>query len=155
MFDFIAEISVDNSKSILDKEFFNSVDVYKKLSYINNSIELDNSKFVYLNKHEKSKSVFEDTDFVVLIHGYCFTRLKSEDLPEKKRLFADDIVNLFKKYDSEFYKHIKGSYSIVIFEKSNNKVNVFTDEFNLRKIYYSTNQGKLVISSSLSAFSAY
>jgi len=155
MFDFIAEINIDNSKSELKKDFFSLIDVYKKLSYHNNSIELENSRFVYLSKHENTKSVFENNEFVVLIFGYCFTRLKTEELTKKRRLFADDIADLFKKYGNEFYKQIKGSYSIIIFEKSTNKLNVYTDEFNLRKVYYAKSNDKVIISSSLAAFSNY
>ena len=155
MFDFIAEINVDSSKSELKKDFFSSIDVYEKLSYHNNSIKLENSKIVYLTKHKNSKSVFENDEFIALIYGYSYTRLKSDKLTEKRRLFAKDIANLYKKYENDFYKQIKGSYSIIIFEKNSNKLNVYTDEFNLRKVYYAKSDDKLILSSSLAAFANY
>jgi len=106
-------------------------------------------------KNDKNKSVLENNEFVVLIYGYTFTRLKSTELTEKRRLFAEDIASLYGKYGNEFYKQIKGSYSIIIFEKNINKLNVYTDEFNLRKVYYAKSNDKLILSSSLAAFSNY
>ncbi|MBN1250643.1 MAG: hypothetical protein JXA16_00805 [Bacteroidales bacterium] len=155
MFDFIAEINTINSKSELNNEIFNSIDVYKKLNFNTNIIESENSKFVYLTKHSNTNSVFENEKYIVLIFGYCFTRINNSENSEKKRLFAENIADFYNKYQSEITKFIKGSYSVLIFEKEKKILNIFTDEFNLRKVYYAKINDKLLITNSLSVFPKY
>ncbi|NJO87649.1 MAG: hypothetical protein HC831_00820, partial [Chloroflexia bacterium] len=72
-----------------------------------------------------------------------------------KRLTAQEVSILYLEHNRKITDYIKGSYSILIFDKQKNEVIAFTDKFNIKNIYYSYTTDQLLVSSSLSAFSHY
>jgi hypothetical protein len=155
MFDFFAEINFKEKETKLSDDFFENQEVYKKLPHKAYQTEFNNSKFLWLSKFDDTDSVFENDQYITLIYGYVFTRLDAELKIGTKRLTAQGISTLYLEHNQEITNYIKGSFSILIFDKQRSEVIVFTDKFNIKNIYYSYANDQLLVSSSLSAFSHY
>ncbi|OQX96827.1 MAG: hypothetical protein B6I20_13975 [Bacteroidetes bacterium 4572_117] len=154
MFDFFIEIRNKENSTLLNKEIFSSEKLCNQINCFRRKIEGENIKALALSKDEQFPSILDTDKYTVFIYGYCFTRLDSKET-EKKRLYADDILNIYNTEAKNITSVIKGSYSILIYDKKQNSLEVFTDELNLRSLYYAHVDDKLIISSSLSAFSKY
>ena len=154
MFDFFVEIEKNSDPHLMDRMIFDKRKEYQELVYSTKFIDIVNGRLIALSKNEKDGSVLDHNDYTVFIYGYCFTRLEGE-IKEKKRLFAKEILDIFLDKGKEITSLIKGSYSILIYNKKLNSLNLFTDELNLRNVYYADIDDKLILSSSLSAFKAY
>ncbi len=155
MIDFFAEIHFTSNEVLITNDFFDKQNVYSELTYFNFQTEFNNCKFVWTKRFEEIDSYFENNQYLTLIYGYCFTRLDSNLKIGKKRLTANDLGTLYDEYKERITDHIKGSYSMLIFDKEKNEVRLFTDKFNIKNIYYSFNGSRLLISTSLGAFSQY
>ncbi|MFN8258887.1 MAG: hypothetical protein U0W24_24580 [Bacteroidales bacterium] len=155
MIDFFAEIFFDNQTSILNDNLFSKQKVYSNISYIELSSSFKNCKIIWTNKPGKEENVSENDEFFCLVYGYCFTRLDSNLEIGKKRLFSNDLIFLYQKFGKKITDHIKGSYSLFIFDKENQEAVLITDKFNINNVYYSYNNERLLISSSLGAFCTY
>ncbi len=155
MFDFFAEINFTNNNLKLVDDFFDQQEVYHKLPHQTYQTQFGQSKVVWISKSEDTNSVFENDRYFTLIYGYAFTRLDAQLKIGTKRLTAEEITQLHDEHRQKIMDYIKGSYSILIFDKKNESVCVFTDKFNIKNIYYSYSENQLLVSSSLSAFSHY
>jgi len=155
MFDFFAEINFTKKDPKLTNDFFEKQEVYSKLLHKTYHTEFDNCKFVWLSKHEEKDFANETERYFTLIYGYVFTRLDARLDIGTKRLNAEEITKLHEEHHEKVMDSIKGSYSILIFDKQNKQVCVFTDKFNIKNVYYSYSNDQLLVSSSLSAFSHY
>lgn len=153
MFDFFAEINFIPKTAEISENFFDNQPAYSKLTYTSHSLAHENSKFVWLSRYENPDCSFDNEKYIVLIYGYIFTRIKTNQ--ETKRLTAEDIAKLFDENKDNIGDLIKGSYSLLIFEKAKTKVHLFTDHLNIKNIYYSYSNDKLLVSSSLSSFTHY
>ncbi|MEN8121654.1 MAG: hypothetical protein ABFS35_14985 [Bacteroidota bacterium] len=154
MFDFFIEIMNDGNSNFPDKKLFASNELCEQTNCNQKKIDGKNIKVIALSKDKQFRSIHESGEFIVLIYGYSFTRLDSEQ-KTKKRLFADDILEIYKTKGKNITSLIKGSYTILIYNKNENSIEVFTDELNLRNVYYSKIEDKFILSSSLSAFINY
>ncbi len=155
MFDFFAEINFKEKETKLSDDFFEKQEVYKKLPHKAYQTKFNNSKFLWISKFDDTDSVFENDQYITLIYGYVFTRLDAELKIGTKRLTAEEVSMLYLEHNRKINDYIKGSFSILIFDKQKCKVIVFTDKFNIKNIYYSYTTDQLLVSSSLSAFSHY
>lgn len=151
MFDFFIETGKNLSNNSLDKDLFYSAEFCNKKRCHSLSINLDNFKAIMLGKDEKFPEVLQTDDYIVMIFGYCFSRSKNEN-NQVIRLQADDLFKIYKKYDQEIVHQIKGSYVLIIFNSKSNSLNIFTDELNIRNVYYAQQDNKLLISNTLSSF---
>ncbi len=100
-------------------------------------------------------SFFEDENFAVYIYGYCFPRTDTEFFKEHKRLTAKQIAGAYGSLQQRMLKEIKGSFSIFLYDKKREQVEVFTDPFNVRPMYYHQKGKRLVVSTSLSSVIQY
>ena len=96
-------------------------------------------------------SFFEDEGMAVYIYGYCFPRSDNSFFKEHKRLTAEQISQAYVSLQQHMLKQIKGSFSLLIYDKKKEQVQVFTDQFNVRPCYYHLKDKRLVVSTSLSA----
>ena len=154
MFDFFIEIINNGSSTFPDKQLFVSEKLCEQTRCNQKKIEGKKIKVIALSKDEQFRSIYESEEFIVLIYGYSFTRLDSKQ-EKKKRLFANDILEIYKIKGRDITSFIKGSYVILMYNKKENSIEVFTDELNLRNVYYAKVEDKFILSSSLSAFINY
>jgi len=73
------------------------------------------------------KCIYETKDYVVLFDG---------NIEHKSKTTEDYIINLYKKYQEDAFSKIKGSFSIVIYDKKNKKVILAKDPFGRKPLYY-------------------
>jgi len=154
MFDFFIEIKYKGDFFLSGKQIFPSEKYCNLTKCHKKKIERENIKVETLSKDEQFRSVYESEEFIVMIYGYCFTRLDSEQ-ENKKRLFANDILEIYKQKGKNITSLIKGSYALTIYNNKENSIEVFTDELNIRNVYYAETNDKFILSSSLTAFINY
>lgn len=100
-------------------------------------------------------SYFEDESFAVYVYGYCFPRMDSSFFKEDKRLTAQQLADGYHQLQQYLLKQIKGSFSLLIYDKKGQQVQLFTDPFNVRPMYYQLKENRLAVSTSLSAIMQY
>jgi len=152
MIDFFAEIYFGTEQPKITNDLFDKQKVYSQLKHYNFQVQFNNCKVVWTDKSDKSEAVFDDDNYFSLIYGYCFTRLDSNLKIGKKRLTTNEISILYSEYKEKIVDHIKGSFSILIFDKAKNSLQIFTDKFNIKNVFYSYNGSRLLVSSSLATF---
>ncbi len=129
---------------------FKEIDPYKKMIFAHQESLSDDAYLVSLHKrHDDNSPVHDDDDFQVRIFGYCFARTDSSYLKDRSRLSANRIAQIFDEHGAAFIEMIKGSFSILIFDKRKKELSVFTDPLNVRPLYYTHYASQLAISSSL------
>ena len=156
LFDFIAFIDPTKNSSdeppAQESNPFAALEPYASLSYHPQESRSQHAQVISLHKHpNESESVFGDGTLEVYIFGYCFTRLRSERFPEKGRLDAERIAQCYRDWGTEFIREIKGSFAILLLDKSARQSYVFTDPLNVKPVYYYQEGTQLVVSSALSA----
>ncbi len=154
MFDFFIEIIFSGNSIFPKQKIFPSEELCADNNCYEKRVEKKNINIALLSKDENFFSFSDNEEFTILIYGYCFTRLDSK-IEKKQRLYANDLLEIYKTEEKNISSVIKGSYAILIYNNKNNSIEVFTDELNLRQIYYAKNNNNLILSSSLSAFKTY
>lgn len=154
MFDFFIEIPFDGNSNSPKKNIFPSEQLCGANNCHKKRVSKKNINIVVLSKDEQFSSFFNDDEYSVLIYGYCFTRLNSK-IAKKQRLFATDVLEIYKTEAKNITRIIKGSYSLLIYNEKTNSIEVFTDELNLRNVYYAQTENSFILSSSLAAFTKY
>lgn len=133
---------------------FNDLEAYKKLMFAEQEDRYDNAYLLSLHKrHDDNFPVHSDSHYDVRIFGYCFVRTDNTQLKDRSRLSANRIAQIYEEHGVNFIKKIKGSFSILIFDKCKKEVLIFTDPLNIRPFYHYQKGQELIISSSLSALS--
>ncbi len=154
MFDFFIETGENLSNKLLDKNLFYSTKVCNKNRCYQLNMRIDNLNALIYGKDQNFPEVLQTEDYFVMIFGYCFSRAGNEN-NQIQRLQAEEVLKIYKKSGNSIVKQIKGSYTLIIFNIKSNSLNIFTDELNIRTVYYSQQGNKLLISNSLSAFIKY
>lgn len=154
MIDFFIEISPDKNSFKLSRSLFDKRPVYKQFPAFLKEIQTDHAKVLALSSETEDRAIYESEKLLVIIYGYCFTRLDSA-LPNKKRLDATELAELFDSFGQQITDMIKGSYTIAIYQKLNNILDVFSDELNLRNVYYAHSGKNFLVASSLALFPVY
>lgn len=102
-------------------------------------------------KEPDQLSYYEDEDTAVYIYGYCFPRTDTSFFKEHKRLTARQIAEAYVSLQQHMLKQLKGSFCFFIYDKKREQVQVFTDPFNVRPVYYHLQGNRLTVSTSLSS----
>ena len=100
-------------------------------------------------------SFYEDEKVEVYVFGYCFPRSNSNFFAEHKRLTARQLAFAYSKLQQHFMKEIKGSFSLLLFDKERQQLQLFTDPLNVRPMYYHAHGSRLAVATSLSALVQY
>lgn len=129
---------------------------YQSLSYQEELKATPDCSIRSLYKHKADPlSYFEDASFAVYVYGYCFPRMDSTFFKEDKRLTAQQLANGYKELHQPLLKQIKGSFSLLIYDKGRRQLQLFTDPLNVRPMYYHLKDNRLAVSTSLSAIMQY
>ncbi len=154
MFDFFIETGENLSDNRLDKDLFYSTKVCNKNRCHQLNIKTEKLNALIYGKDQNFPEVLQTEDYFVMIFGYCFSRAGDKN-NQVIRLQADELLKIYKKSGKNIVNQIKGSYALIIFNIKSNSLSIFTDELNIRTVYYSQQGNKLIISNSLSAFIKY
>ena len=151
LFDFIAFVNTDGQATPYDNPF-DELNPYPSLSYHHQDAQSEHAQVISLHKYtEETRSVYRSDDLEVYIFGYCFTRLDSRRFPDRTRLSAQRIADVYQGWGTNFIREIKGSFAILILDKGQQTTHVFTDPLNVRPVYYYQIGSQLVVATSLSA----
>ena len=99
--------------------------------------------------------VSEDKRLVVYFSGTLYNRseqVKKYDLPLKADTTisdADLILQLYRSFGENLLSHLEGTFSFLIYDKGEEKLLLCRDRFGVQPLYYSTNPGFLVFSSTI------
>lgn len=131
---------------------FKDLEPYKKMIFAHQEALSDDAYLVNLHKrHDDNFPVHDDGQYQVRMFGYCFARTDNSYLKDRGRLSANRIAQIYDEYGSDFVQLIKGSFSILIFEKKKKELLIFTDPLNVRPLNYIQRNSQIFVSSSLSA----
>ena len=149
LFDLFASFDFSGNK-VSAANPFKETDPYKKMIFAHQESISDDACLISLHKrHDNNFPVHDDEHYQVRIFGYCFARTDNPYLKDRSRLSANRIAQIFDEHKAAFVEMIKGSFSILIFDKKENEVLVFTDPLNVRPLYYTLNSSQLTLSTSL------
>ncbi len=149
LFDLFASFDF-SGKKVSAANPFRETDPYKKMIFAHQESISDDAYLISLHKrHDNNFPVHDDEHYQVRIFGYCFARTDNPYLKDRSRLSANRIAQIFDEHKASFIEMIKGSFSILIFDKRKDEVLVFTDPLNVRPLYYTLNSSQLVLSTSL------
>lgn len=107
-----------------------------------------------LGKNKDFPEIYQNKEYLLMIFGYCFTRASANN-GLVARLQAEELQKLYQKNGKNIVKQIKGSYVVIVYHFQTQTLDVFTDELNIRTVYFARYENKLLLSSSLSAFINY
>lgn len=151
LFDLFACFSFGEDK-VKSRNPFKDLDPYRKMMFARQESVADDAYLISLHKrHDDNFPVHEDDQYQVRIFGYCFVRADNNELKDRSRLSANRIAQIYDDYGSAFVEKIKGSFSILIFDKRKKELLVFTDPLNVRPLYYSQKASQFMVSSSVAA----
>lgn len=86
---------------------------------------------------------YQNDRYVLLFNGEIYN-YKKFDANE-----YEAILKAFKKYKNNVAKHLDGQFAIIIYDKINNEVFFFNDDFKINCVYYTTFENSLILSSNL------
>jgi asparagine synthetase B (glutamine-hydrolysing) len=156
LFDLFALVDFSDGIKTAPADPFASQDGYKALKYHD---EVSNTAHASIRslykKQADALSFYGDDSLEIYIYGYCFPRSGSQFFKEHKRLKASEIAFGYSRLQQHLLKEIKGSFSMLIYDKKAEQLQVFTDPLNVRPMYYYQHDKRLAISTSLSAVMQY
>lgn len=151
LIDFFALADFSGKQAKVENPFAGQEE-YQTIQYHEEVRETDSVSVRSLYKRKPDElSFFEDEETAIYIYGYCFPRSDNSFFKEHKRLTAKQIAMAYVSLQQHMLKQIKGSFSLFIYDKKREQVQVFTDQFNVRPCYYHVQDKRLVVSTSLSA----
>ena len=101
-----------------------------------------------LNKFLNDKLFFEDENRIIVIEGVILNKLQI--IKDYDNLAWLDVVwKLYMERGDDFFRIFRGSFSGLLFDKSNTKWIIFTDHIGSKHLYYYRNEQVLVISSEI------
>lgn len=105
---------------------------------INDKIEITR---ILNNKFAEDKLFYEDQEIVIVIDGIL---LNAKELKNKysSKSNSDLIKQLFKSHGADFFKILRGDLSLILFDKSKNRLLIYTNIIGTKPIYYYNNQGE-------------
>lgn len=116
--------------------------------------KINDAVIIGLDQLTQNETYADDSHFI-LLHGECYSRIDDPYTHKQGKLSARDIATVYEQFKNDFVHHIKGSFAILILSKVEQKITVFTDQLNLRSIYYHQFSDGFALSSSLTALINY
>lgn len=123
------------NKLIDNKYRIDPIEQDYKLVYKDSKLEFYNFGITKLF----DKSIFDD--HLAVIDGYCFD--------ENNLLNAADLIKIYLKNGTSHFKKFSGSYNLIIYKISEEKLIIVPDEFASRMLFYNNNSNCLLVCSRL------
>jgi len=150
MIDLCGAITFDSSNHYRIENSFDKILYYNELN--KKSTTKTGENFTLHLFDEKQNEYFENKDLFLIIFGEVFYNLKTEN--KNKQLFIEQLYKLYNQYGIDFYKYIKGTFNVVIYDKRVNTAYIVSDRFNIIPLFYFFHKKTLFFSSSLKALAA-
>ncbi|MGL4848526.1 MAG: asparagine synthase (glutamine-hydrolyzing) [Clostridium sp.] len=95
--------------------------------------------------------------YIIVFNGEIYNYLElKKDLKKQGKKFKTNseievISAMYEKYGKEFIKHLRGMFSIVIYDVAKDTLLAYRDVFGIKPLYYLEDEGEIWISSELKA----
>jgi asparagine synthetase B (glutamine-hydrolysing) len=123
---------------------------YEDKEYEKSVFHLDEFQMIALSHGQKDQYVFENEEVFLAIQGYVFFRHDFMGISSQK-LSPERVYNLIKS-DKEYFKKIKGNFTVIFYNKANKQLKVVTDHFALFPTYYGKINDEIYVTSNLNHF---
>ncbi len=133
---------------------FNHLQAMEGVPYNLEQLQCNGCRIDLVNR-EGEVQLFEDGYRMLILFGYCFTKVLDSHFTEKTALSARDLALLYVAEGERFVNRIKGSFVVVLIDKQSHSIQAFTDPLNLKSAYYSHGPDGFLVSSSLTAIVEY
>ena len=154
MFDLFGAIPLDNHSVPTNPQPFKHLHGNEKIRFRETRVSVNGQHWWMLHNSDVP-ATFEDEDILVLIHGNCYPILDGNADIKRKKLLPRELAEKYRQSGNDVMRGLKGSFVIVVADRSKNKLNVYTDPLNLRTAYYTLQNGNLLISTSTTAIANY
>ena len=135
-----------------EKVNFQSREIYHDIKGDQHITEFKGGYCTTLNRRVFENCFSRQADELLWIFGYVYTNAQYESLKghSPKEINAKSIFDLRQAYPNDWYKYIKGSYVIIIYNENTKRLEAYTDYLNVLPLYYSYDGERLAISSNTS-----
>lgn len=124
----------------------------------NKNIALGHSRLAIMDtKKGTQPMVSPDGKFAMVVNGeiYNYKQIRSEMEMEGYKFSTNSdsevVIPLYKKYDINFPKYIRGEFSIIIYDQTKNKIVAARDRFGIKPLVYSKHLDGLYLASEAKA----
>lgn len=150
MVDLFGSIPLDNHPAKAKLRPFRHLSGIEKIRFTESHLEVEGQHWWMLHQ-DQEPAVFEDDKIVVLLHGQCYPVLNHKEGTAKRKLFPRQIADRYRQSGKTMMHDLKGSFVVVVIDRVQKRLEVFTDPLNLRTVYYTSRDRNLLISTSLTA----
>ena len=129
---------------------------YSKLDY-NKKIYLLHTRLSIIDLDTRSNQPFSYKNYILIFNGEIYNYLELRDhLKSKGYNFkttgdTEVLIKLYDHYGIDFYDHLEGMWSLVIFDKKKNNIILSRDRFGEKPLYYFKDSNNFVFASSINA----
>ena len=111
---------------------------------------MNNDLYIVIDKNKRSINSSKQENNKLEDKNIFITQIGTIYDFNNKKLDLKDIKSLYNKYNTNINNYIDGIYSLIIYDKTINKVYVYKDYLGSHQnIYYYENNNKIVISNKL------
>lgn len=121
--------------------------------FINESILLGHTRLSILGLEKLSNQPFEFENYIIIFNGEIFNYKEIKALLINKGFTFDTgsdtevLIKAYKYWGTDCFNLFNGMWSLVIYDKSSNKIIISRDRFGQKPLFYLKNQDSLYISS--------
>ncbi len=151
MFDFNCVISFQRETILTDDNKIVSLKYLKGIEFTKEYLKGEFFSAQWLQrKNERNDFFFMKNKAFVFLIGRIYPNQSFETLKGPGiNLTAEILHNLYLEYGKDFSKYIKGQYLLFIFDEKKEEYHVITSRSGLLDVYYYSDDGYVIISSSL------
>lgn len=145
-----SNVSKENLDALLRHRGPDSMQVYEC-----GNVRLYHSRLAIVGLEKESNQPYSYDDFVIVYNGEVFNFIELRDeLKELGYQFETNsdtevILKLFHHYGKGFEEKLNGMWSLVIYDKTKNKIYVSRDRYGQKPLFYSFSKDRVLISSEM------
>ncbi|SCY38183.1 asparagine synthase (glutamine-hydrolyzing) [Alkaliphilus peptidifermentans] len=124
--------------------------------YVDEGISLGFRRLSIIDLEEGRQPIFnEDESLVLIFNGEIYNYMDvKEDLIEKGHKFrtktdSEVILHSYEEYGTEMFKHLRGMFAFVIWNKADNSLFGARDFFGIKPFYYGNMNGSFIFGSEI------
>jgi asparagine synthetase B (glutamine-hydrolysing) len=152
MFDIYGIIDFRRSLDLLKmRNPFSRYSYYADMRSKEYCIRTKTANIFYLEWEDTSENYCCRDSEHLFIFGSVFSNKHYEALQHQKpkKLNADDVYTLYKKFKNDIVRYIKGSFVLIVFDENKNVLSCISDHLNVLPIYYFFKNGVFIFSSAI------
>lgn len=126
---------------------------YSNKRFTLTQIEFTNFQFFGLSYKNEADDWFENDAHCIITLGKVFYQYRCGK-QDKGFIGAGELLGIITA-SSDYYEKIKGNFTIILFDKITNTLNIINDQLGLKPIYFSEINGEIYISNNLNNFKTF